>query len=275
MRPSVTVPEYLAQRSDIVVIYSDDESVGAGLIPLYNQSNIEVLYMTDAVDKILREHWSVAGRLVEFRRLDVDPPKGSKSKGLEHRHNIDQATIDALRLLFQSEVSPRLKAELRSLSPNGPAAILSMEEADRKRMEFVEVVHHYQKEGRLNELPSEVQTMARDGFPEMMNILSNQTIILNDDNEIVCELLTQLRPDSSSASGQIQTRSFWKAFRHAKSNPSLTRSRLDFAPDIARFLHGQALLSSGLHLSSEKLTEISQSQTALICGLLRALKSPP
>lgn len=273
MRQAITVPEYLSQRSDRRVIYCDDEGAGAALIPLYNQSNIEVLYMTDAVDRFLRENWTTPDGLIEFHRLDEDPPKGRTTRSLEEHHEkVRAADVAGLRLLFQSQVDGRLRAELRSLSSEGPSAILSVEEEARQQIEFVETVRRYQKEGRLGELPIEVQKMVRDGFLDVFDIIPSQTIILNEDNEIVKALLIQLRPDSRMQSKSVLGRSLWRNLLRLASNARGGANDLDFAPDIARFLYSQALLSSGLYLSSEKLTEISQSQTVLISGLLKALR---
>jgi molecular chaperone HtpG len=244
LRPSVTLPDYMASRSDHTAIYSDDVSVGQSLIPLYNQANIEVLFMTDSVDSLLRDRWYCGGKQIEFKRLDVDPPVDKRAAASPRSEEIDRSTLEALRMLFQATVNERLQVETRSLGPNSPPALLALSEEDRCHLQLVEAVRLHEKEGRLAELPVELQRMAKTGFLDLLSALSTQTIILNQTNALVQALSKRLREQRLSTSGR------------------------GVEALLAKFLYGQALMSSGLYLSTEKLTEISQSLTDLITTLL-------
>ena len=274
MRPAVTLLEYLRQRGDSVVIYADDDSLGASLIPLYNQANVEVLYMTDAVDRVLRENWRVNGHVVEFRRLDVNPPKGPTQSRSGTTEEVEASILEAVRLLFHSVVAEDLAVEVRPLGAEGPPAVLSLSEDDRKKMQFVQAVRNYERAGRLGELPSEVQQMAKSGVLDILNLLADQTLILNQSNAIVRDLFDHLRPHADASTGTMPEVSPARQLCQPKLETGLHR-HLDFAPMVARFLHGQALLCSGLPLSSEQMTQISQDQTALISNLLHALNQRP
>jgi len=269
LRSSVTVPQYLSRRKDNCVIYCDDVSVGGSLIPLYNQANIEVLYMTDAVDAGLRVDWEVNGEPVNFKRLDVDPPL-VESKAAKTKVATDRSSIEMLRLLFKAALTEEsLQVELRPLGPEGPTAVLAVPEEERQAMQFVEIVRIYEQQGRLNELPPEAQLMAETGILQMFAKFSTKTLILNESNEVVTLLIQRLltgrklTPEHQGRWSDLTAKLFRKNEPvQTSSNPYLDRL-------LARFLFGQAMLSSGLHLSSEKLTVISQSQTELIASLLR------
>lgn len=266
-RPAVTVPEYLRGHKDSVVIYADDESVGTSLIPLYNQAGIEVLYMTDAVDRRLREQWYHQGKRIEFKRLDVDPPIEENAHKKLQPHDLDTTVLEAVRMLFRSAVDPKLKVEFKPMGESAPPAVLVLNEDNRNQIQFVEAVRNYQKEGRLNELPENVREMAKSGDLDLLGKMTEQTILLNQSNAIVRRLLEQL-PRHRSPTILKGGRAFVnRVFGGAASNAGAEPIR-DLAPSIAKFLYGQAQLSSGLHLSSEKLTEISQTQTNLIADLL-------
>lgn len=251
LRSSVTVPEYLSKRDDSTVIFADDMSVGTSLIPLYNQANIEVLFMTDSVDRRLRDRWKGQSGKIKFKRLDEDPPTGSTPESVLTVTEADRSSLEALRLLFRSAVDKRLQVELRSLGPDAPPAVLALSEEDRKHLQFVEGVRSYEKQGRMSELPAEVQQMVRHkGFLDFIAFLATQTIILNLSNTIVQGLIGRLQTKTSSERGKY------------------------LEPQIAKFLFGQGLLSAGMHLSTEKLTQISQDQTALITTLLKRVNDP-
>jgi hypothetical protein len=251
LRSQVTLPEYLATRTDRIVVYADDLSLGASLIPLYNQANVEVLFMTDAEDEGLREAWKAAGAGVTFRRLDVDPP-GAPEEGPDRREPaVSRNTLEALRLLFRSAVGERLGAEIRGLGVEAPPALLAISDQDRKVLTFVEGVRRFQREGRLDELPPEVRdTARREGFVDLLAALTAETVILNTANDIVKVLLRSLGSEHT------------------------THTTDGVLPQVARFLYGQALLGSGLHLSTEKLSQISRHQTQLITTLLEHYPDP-
>lgn len=248
LRPSVTLPDYLANRSDRTVIYADDMSVGASLIPLYNHLNIEVLYMTDAVDKVVRDRMGEGVEKVQFKRLDVDPPAAAKTSATVHEYQPDASSLELLRLLFRFAVSsPSIGVELRALGPNSPPAVLALMESDRNNLQFSEAVHEYERTGRKDELPPDIQAMLGTGFLDFIERLTSQTIILNMSNEVVQQLLRRVKTASLNwADSQVNAH-------------------------LARFLYGQALLSSGLHLAADKLTKIAHDQTEFIALLLKPL----
>ena len=239
--------EYLSGRPDNTVIYADDRNVGESLVPLYNQANIEVLFMTDAIDHPLRGRWRCRGRKVHFKRLDVDPPSDSESKDPSILTPVQAGVMESLRMLFRTHVAEMMDVETRPLGPTAAPAVLAISEEERKHVQLAEVVRRYEKEGRFSELPAQIQQLARAGILDLVAKLTDRTLILNMSNDVVRILLDRL----SGLSSGTQTQGI--------------------EPLIARFLHGQALLASGLHLSSERLAEISQTQTELIGTLLGLL----
>ena len=250
LRHSATVSEYLSGRPGNTVIYADDRNVGESLIPLYNQANVEVLFMTDAIDRPLRDRWRWRGRKVHFKRVDVDPPADTESKDRSTLTPVQADVMESLRMLFRTHVDETLDVEARPLGPTAAPAVLAISEEGRQRVQVAEAVRRYEKEGRFSELPAQLQQLARAGILDLVAKTADRTLILNMSNDVVRILLDRL----SGLSSATQTQ--------------------EIEPLIARFLHGQALLASGLHLSSERLAEISQSQTELIGTLLGLLSGP-
>jgi molecular chaperone HtpG len=252
----VTIPEYLIGSSDREVIYADDRTVGASLIPLYNRANREVLYMTDAVDRRLRDDWRDRNGRVSFRRLDVDPPVADADgdEDNDSRRDFGKSVMEAVRQLFRSAIDAKPDVELRSLGEDGPPAVLAMSDHDRDQLQFVQFVRERQKDGRISELPPEVQEMAKTGFLDFLSKAADQTVILNPSNAIVSQLLHHLNSKFESPRNPVE------------STPAIDS---ELEPVLARFLYSQAMLSSGLDLSSEKLSEISRTQTTLFTALLR------
>ncbi len=252
MRNGVTIPEYLANRNDNTVIFADDRTLGASLIPLYNQANIEVVYMTDPEDALLRKHWWHAGKRVIFKRLDVDPPSWSghhQPFAGKPEPVVDASILTGLRMLFASEVDEQLKVEVRSLGADAPAAILAIPENDRKMLQIAEAIQSAEGKRRLQGMPEKFQQLAKLGIIDMMASLAEKTIILNHSNEIVRELTRMI---------QVQN--------DARPNPA-------FSGLLANFLYGQALLASGMQIASKKLSEIAENQTKLIASLLKELRT--
>ena len=254
MNRTVTIPQYLSQRDDHTVVFADDHSLDDSLMPLYNRANVEVIYMTDMVDRSLRDDWVYDGVRVIFRRLDVDPPLGGQSplQASDEAQPLEPSVLEALRQLFRSAVDTSLGIEVRRLGQNGPPALLALSEENREKMQFVHAVREHRKDGRFSELPKDVQEMARSGFLDALDTTDGQRLILNHSNAIVVQLLALFQGHFS-----------------VQSQPVAVPANLEIM--LARFLHGQALLSSGLRLSSEKLTEISQGQSRLISALLKQL----
>jgi HSP90 family molecular chaperone len=269
-RPSVTIPEYLRQRSERVVIYADDQSSAAALIPLYNRANVEVLYMTDAVDRLLRERWFSNGPAVEFRRVDLNPPASQEETAVARASAPDPTLLEIIRDLFRSELNSHLNVEIRDLGEDAPPAVLALDEEDRHHLTMAHVVQRMKQENRLHELPPEAQQAAKAGFFDMIEQFASQTLILNRSNGIVDQFIAHLTPIRRPPPREQRT-----VFRWLRKEPHPTTTAPDLrsvCPLIARFLYGQALLSSGLPLTNEKLTGISQNQTALISTLLTHLK---
>jgi len=269
MRSSVTIPEYVRQRAQRVVIYADDQSSTAALIPLYNRANVEVLYMTDAIDRPLRECWLSNGPPIEFRRVDASPPASEGETVAARAIALDPTLLEIIRDLFRAELNSRLTVEIRDLGEDAPPAILALDEDVRKRLTMVHIVHRFKQENRLHELPPEMQKAAKAGFFDFVGKFTDQTLILNRSNSIVCQLIAQLAPripHPMPGSRSFPGRSY--------KDPSPVACATDLhlvCPLIARFLHGQALLSSGLPLTNEELAGISQNQTVLISKLLTYL----
>jgi hypothetical protein len=123
--------------------------------------------------------------------------------------------------------------------------VLAVSEQDRKVLQAVEGMRRLKKEGRLDELPPEARGAAtREGFVELLEKMTTQTVLLNTSNGVVENLAARLRGGQAAQAGQA------------------------LLPEIARFLHAQALLASGLPLSNEKLSGISRQQTLLLTALL-------
>lgn len=251
LRDSVTVAEILATRpaGTRTVIYADDPSVGAALVPLYNRSNIEILYMSDPQDARLRAVWGRVsdGEPVVFQRLDVDPPTSDTAE----RSAPDPALIrdcgEAVRQLFHGAVDEDLEIELRALGAQAPAALLSISDQDRAVLGFVDQVRHLARRDQLDQLPEELRGVAQAGLVDRLVEETQQTLILNLSDAVVEQLLARLR--------------------HGVTDP---RSR-DVLPRLARFLHGQALLGCGRPLSPERLREIASHQKVLLSSLLEQL----
>lgn len=272
LRSSVTLADYLSGRGDHTVIFADDMSVGASLIPLYNQANIEVLYMTDRVDRDLREGWVVSGKIIQFKRLDVDPPQCEKvSTGRQQLAVTDASALELLRLLFSSLVEANLQVEVQSLGSDGPPAILALSEDARDTLQMTEVVRMHQQQGSLSDLPTEIQDLAKSGVVDLLATLTTKTLILNESNDVVQVLVYKLKGPAA-----VPTKTRWldRAVSPRKPQPGPMSDTRVLAPLIARFLYGQALLSSGLFISAEKRTEICQNQTELISRLLMQADQP-
>lgn len=251
-RTYVTVPEYLAASPEPVVIYADDLAVAESLLPLYRKSNREVLFMTDGVDSPLRSQWEVNGKLVQFQRLDVDPPVDSADSSrqkLEKGAAIQEAVAEAVRMLFESSVSDSLNVEIRALGPSAPPSLLSLGEQTRDLLQMKEALDRHQRENRMNELPPEARQMAKLGLLDILAKHARQTLILNESHRLARALFSLLR-NKSSGRGATEIQ-------------------------LARFLYNQALLASGLLLSPEQLREISQNQTGLIADLIEQTHNYP
>jgi molecular chaperone HtpG len=242
LRPFVTMPEYLSQQVENRVIYADDMSLATPLLPLYNKANIEVLLMTDPVDDQLRMDWSIDGKLVTFQRLDLDPPAVSDR---EYAPACSELVFDLAKELFRSVARPGLGFEIRSLGTDAPPAILAIPEESRQQLQFAEAIKVFQKEGRLGELEPELQEMVKAGEVDLLGQAAHQTLILNHSNDVVQYLLRKLREPMDAIDQNV-------------------------ASMLGRFLYSQALLSSGLPLSSDRLTDISKAQSQLISILLQA-----
>ncbi|MDZ4288150.1 MAG: ATP-binding protein, partial [Prosthecobacter sp.] len=89
-----TLPEYLKRSRDPIVIYADDASAAEALLPLYQRANVEVLYMTDAIDRGLREVWPKHRKRFEFRRVDAAPPSMGRLPSERAEHQVSATVFE-------------------------------------------------------------------------------------------------------------------------------------------------------------------------------------
>jgi HSP90 family molecular chaperone len=184
LREAATVPEILAGRQGRVVIYADDLGVAAPLIPLYNRSNTEVVYMMHPVDEKLRAGWMQDGARIELQRFDFDPPGDLSSLPMDDEDRL----LTDLITLFRSAIDPALSVMLTSLGADGPPAVLSISEPARARLEMLLAIRSRQEQDRNNELP-----------PELIGVEASvdQTLLLNRSHKIVGHLLAGLAAENA------------------------------------------------------------------------------
>ncbi|MCG8653816.1 MAG: ATP-binding protein, partial [Pirellulales bacterium] len=156
MRSSATVPQYIGRHTGGPIIFSDDPDSDRSLLPLYKAANIEVLFMTDAADRQFRDGWVLDGDVVQFQRLDVSPPNVDVG---QDSAEISPKIREALALLFQSEIDSSLQVKVQALGSDAPASVLAVSEEQREKMKFVEVVEQHRREGRVKELPTQIQEL--------------------------------------------------------------------------------------------------------------------
>ncbi len=272
-RQGTTVREYVKRRSEPVVIYADDLRTAESLLPLYERANIEVLYMTDAIDRGLRAVWPEEPEAIEFRRLDAEPPDPPQivHKGLPAVSKLVSEQIQELFREIASQ-SGQLEVQLRELGAEGPATILALNEEARKIVEITMVVREMREAGRLDELPQEIRDAAHvDGFMDFASALATWTLILNSEHPLIRRFVaifleSQPAAKSNRAKGVVGRR--WFLGRQQISNSHRAR---DTAPLVARFIYQQALVATGLPLPKSDRHTINQSQLELISQLLAYL----
>ncbi|MEM9552767.1 MAG: ATP-binding protein [Acidobacteriota bacterium] len=259
LRPSVTVDEVLAAHPDGArkIIYADDHSACAALVPLYNRANREVVYMTDPEDARLRAAWSRHDPDLVFERLDVDPPAEDESdSGVDaparEALSIEHDRLEALRQLVHGAVDARLEVEVRGLGAEAPAALLAVSDHDRRMLGFADEVRRLARRGQLDRLPDELRSAAEAGLVDRLIEDARQTLILNLSDSVVVELLALLGHSDHEFTRRHQS------------------DRL--LGQLARFLHAQALLGSGRPLDGDTLRDIAGHQRALLTHLLRRIR---
>ncbi len=219
------------------MIYADDLGVAASLLPLYRRSNTEVVFMTDPLDEKLRAEWRIDGTKIEFQRFDLAPPGAVPDSPGDDEARLLGTLID----LFRSTIDSALQVELAFFGPDGPPAVLSIAERDRRKLEMLEAIRSRQEQGRTVELPPELAQFVKPGMLDIASIA--RTLILNRSHRIVIRLIAGLGGGVDRPTG-------------------------DLAPLLARCLYGHALLSSGLRLPRAKLAELAHTMTELITNLL-------
>ena len=233
------IGEYLGKDLHGQVIYADADLADSDLISLYRQENIEVLLMTDRVDMEFRHAWPDSLSEIEFLRLDENPPEAT-NRAADPAANIHSFNKELLTELFQVHADERIEIEIRSLGRQGPPAILSLSEDDRMQLETAEAVSRADAEGRMDEVPEELQALHEAGIFEILVSVLSQSLILNASHTLVGAL--NERVQNQTGDGLVG--------------------------GLARYIHGQALMNSGLHLSAAKVKKITDTQNELIAFLL-------
>lgn len=245
-RPYITIPDYLRDSHEGTVVYAENLTAMSGLLPLYEKAGLEVLFMTDGVDCALRNNWPMRAYPLKFRPAEASPPTVAARDSEDKNGTLSAVTTEVIRELFRSVTSEPLQVKVQSLGENAPPAMLALGEEERKKIGFYHYVQQLKQENRLDELPPELQEFAKSDSLELMFRHTEQNLILNQSNEMVRRL-----------AGMCQ-----------EAHQATDRWISDLVPLLVRFLHGQALLASGLPLTDRKRMDISRSQTALINVLL-------